>query len=394
MDNNTVQGTPSPFPQPTAKPAQNAISAAVAALEMEKGKALQPPVADMNGQTSPVTPVPLHYSVTPADGYFFGNHFAADVTAYGAYANRKTGYRNLDLIQPLYPGLYALGAISSLGKTTFVHQMADQIAAAGEYVLYFSLEQNRFELFSKSLARGFFRRHREETVRNNQQSTYPTPSSIDLRRGAGNAYPQELAEQIDAYSTAVGDRLNIVDGSFAVTVEDIVQLVDAIVANGVKPVVIVDYLQIIAPSVIQSGKSAYALDARQSIDHIVHTLKALQTKYNLTVIAISSVNRANYTVPIDFESFKESGGIEYTADVVWGLQLSVLQDEDFIKASKSIVKQREMIMDAKAETPRKIDFVCLKNRYGAASYNVGFDYYPASDIFYPCYIPSDPDSKY
>ena len=24
--------------------------------------------------------------------------------------------------------------------------------------------------------------------------------------------------------------------------------------------------------------------------------------------------------PVDFESFKESGGIEYTADVVWGLQ--------------------------------------------------------------------------
>ncbi|MDR1537755.1 MAG: hypothetical protein LBU32_07125 [Clostridiales bacterium] len=31
----------------------------------------------------------------------------------------------------LYPGLYVIGAISSLGKTTFVHQLADQLAGYG-----------------------------------------------------------------------------------------------------------------------------------------------------------------------------------------------------------------------------------------------------------------------
>ncbi len=51
----------------------------------------------------------------------------------------------------LYPGLYVLGAISSLGKTTFCGQMADQLAFVGEHVLYFSLEQTRLELVTKGL---------------------------------------------------------------------------------------------------------------------------------------------------------------------------------------------------------------------------------------------------
>ena len=43
----------------------------------------------------------------------------------------KTGFRELDRLSGgLYPGVYCIGAISSLGKTTFTHQIADQIAAA------------------------------------------------------------------------------------------------------------------------------------------------------------------------------------------------------------------------------------------------------------------------
>lgn len=57
------------------------------------------------------------------------------------------------MITNLYPGFYVLGAVSSLGKTTFMHQMADQIAYAGQEVLFFSLEQTRLELTTKSLSR-------------------------------------------------------------------------------------------------------------------------------------------------------------------------------------------------------------------------------------------------
>ena len=54
----------------------------------------------------------------------------------------KTGFARLDeLSGGLYPGLYVLAAISSLGKTTLALQMADNIAAAGNDVIFFSMEK-------------------------------------------------------------------------------------------------------------------------------------------------------------------------------------------------------------------------------------------------------------
>jgi len=92
------------------------------------------------------------------------------------------------------------------------------------------------------------------------------------------------------------------------------------------------------------------------------------------------LNRSNYLTPVDFESFKESGGIEYTADVIWGLQLTAINDDLFSKEGK-IKEKRERIREAKAETPRKVELLCLKNRYGISSYRAVFDYYPKYDLF-------------
>ena len=77
----------------------------------------------------------------------------AEMEDFVAGGKLKSGYANLDAITNLYPGLYVVGAISSLGKTTFVHQMADQLAETGQPVLFFSLEQSTLELASKSLSR-------------------------------------------------------------------------------------------------------------------------------------------------------------------------------------------------------------------------------------------------
>ena len=104
---------------------------------------------------------------------------------------------------------------------------------------------------------------------------------------------------------------------------------------------------------------------------------------DLTVFIISSVNRANYLTPIDFESLKESGSIEFTCDVIWGLQLQCLNDPIFDKQN-NIKERREKIKEAKAADPRKIELSCLKNRYGIANYSCYFNYYPANDLFTEC----------
>ena len=118
---------------------------------------------------------------------------------------------------------------------------------------------------------------------------------------------------------------------------------------------------------------------KEAIDSTVTALKRISRDLSLPVLVISSLNRENYTNPIDFTAFKESGAIEYSADVVWGLQLSCMSAPDW--ARKGITAQREAVKEAKAKTPREISLVCLKNRFGPSSYTVDFAYYPAFDLF-------------
>lgn len=291
---------------------------------------------------------------------YFENHMVPDLENFKLYKDRKTGFDNLDAVAGgLYPGLYVIGAISSLGKTTFIHQMADNLAIAGDHVLFFSLEQNQLEMVTKSVSRIMAKKNINTAM-----------SAIDLKKYSLSG---EALEAIDEYSK-IGDRVSIIPCNFDTNINYIVNYTKAYIKEyNVKPVVIVDYLQIIPPT-----------DPRQSdkekVDNIVRGLKKLQSENNLTVMVVSSINRANYLQPIDFESFKESGGIEYTADVVWGLQLQCLNHPIFDKKD-GIKEKREMVRLSKQANPRKVELICLKNRYGISSYSCGFNYNPCYDLF-------------
>ena len=123
------------------------------------------------------------------------------------------------------------------------------------------------------------------------------------------------------------------------------------------------------------------MSAKETVDSTVTELKRISREHDLTVFVISSVNRANYLAPIDFEALKESGGIEYTADVIWGLQLQCLNDDLFSNPNTKIKEKRQKIREEKAANPRKIELLCLKNRYGIANFSCGFNYYPALDLY-------------
>ncbi|MBR0279199.1 MAG: hypothetical protein IJQ75_04385 [Synergistaceae bacterium] len=284
-----------------------------------------------------------------------------ELDRFSMYKDRKTGYSNLDAKMSLYPGLYVLGAISSLGKTTFCGQMADQLAFAGEHVLYFSLEQTRLELVTKGLSRLMAQADMRSAL-----------TSMEIRRGMKS---EALKAAREVYVSR-GKNEYIVECGFDTNVDVIVGTVkDYISRTGVKPVVMVDYLQIITPvSTHQTTKDV--------VDYNVRALKKLQTENDLVVLVISSLNRQNYLTPIDFSSFKESGGIEYTADVIWGLQLSVMNEELFDREAKLKAK-REAVKEAKVAHPREIELVCLKNRYGVSSYSCNFKYYAKYDLFVP-----------
>lgn len=315
---------------------------------------------------------------------YIENLMNADIERLQAAADRKTGFSDLDKKSGgLYPGLYVIAATSSLGKTTFSLQVADNLAEAGHDVLFFSMEQSRLELVSKSFSRIL--------------STKDTPndaviSSLTLRKGAN---PEKLKEAAEDYKKRVGDRINIIEGNFNCNISFIGDYIRRYIRrNNTSPVVFIDYLQILQPAA-----DARTTSVKETIDRTVTELKRISRELDLTVFVISSVNRANYMTPIDFESLKESGGIEYTADVVWGLQLQCLHEQLFESANK-ITEKRDRIRNAKAERPRKIELSCLKNRYGISNFSSLFSYYPDRDLFvqmpggwFPCDSKETPFGK-
>ena len=308
-------------------------------------------------QENPKTGVPALKRFNMAE--YYEKQFASDVQDFRKNGKLQSGYANLDAITNLYSGLYVIGAISSLGKTTFIHQMGEQIAESGRHVLFFSLEQSAFELASKSVSRAIAKEKATNGL-----------SSLQIRRSdLSDPHILSAIDRCKAYS----DKITIIECSFRATIDDITDTVHAYVEHyNVKPVVIIDYLQVIQPD------QEYRMTTKDTVDYHVKRLKELQIEYQLTMIVISSLNRQNYMSAIDFESFKESGGIEYTADVIWGLQLQCIHDKLFSSQNK-INEKRQLIKKAKREVPRKIELVCLKNRFGISSYTCQFDYYSNFD---------------
>lgn len=288
--------------------------------------------------------------------------FLNDIAELATYRNIKSGFSNLDKeISGIYPGLYVIGGISSVGKTTFVHQLADQIAEQGEHIIYFSLEQSRLEMVSKSLAR--------ETAKNDLNGAI---TSFSIRQGIKS---EQLKKALETYA-GTSKRVNIVEGNFNTTVDTMRSYVNRYIQqNDVKPTVIVDYLQIM-PS------NDPRMSDKQRTDYNVTELKRMSRDFNIPVMVISSLNRSNYLSPIDFESFKESGAIEYSADVIWGLQLEAIRDDLFNKEGK-LKEKRELISKAKSEPIRQIELSCLKNRNGTPVFSCSFSYHARHDYYEP-----------
>lgn len=287
-----------------------------------------------------------------------------------------TGFSYLDkrMGGGLFPGLYFLAAISSLGKTTFCRQLADQIAAAGRDVLFFSLEQTRLEMTSKSLAREIALHQRESGEQDAQVIT-----SLDIRRGF---YPKHRQDAAVRYHEKVGDRISTVTGLFSVSVDTIkTKAIDYINRTGVKPVVVIDYLQILEP--LEDDKKRGGISIREQIDHNLKALKVFSGEQGLTILCVASVNRMSYLTPISFEALKESGNIEYDADAVFGLQLQCVHGTDFQDETKGKVKKNDIIQFHKNRCPRLVELVCLKGRTCSPGFKAYFEYLPAQELFLP-----------
>ena len=275
-----------------------------------------------------------------------------------------TGFTKLDSVLDggLYEGLYIVGAISSLGKTTLITQIGDQIAQSGQDILLFSLEMAKTEIMAKSISRQTLLNCKKQNIRINNAKT--VRGVTDGKRW--KSYSQEEKDLL--YRSAVdyggyATRIFIHEGVGSIGATEIRNMVGLHKKiTGESPVVIIDYLQILAPY------SERATD-KQNTDKAVMELKRISRDYKIPVIGISSFNRQSYKDPVTMEAFKESGAIEYSSDVLIGLQLKGVGGSGF------------NVDEAKGRDPRQIELKILKNRNGRSGDTIAYDYYPAFNYF-------------
>lgn len=275
-----------------------------------------------------------------------------------------TGFNKLDDIFDggLYEGLYIFGAISSLGKTTLITQIADQIAQNGTDVLIFSLEMARTEIMSKSISR-----HTLQEV----LSTGGNMRNAKTARGitTGKKYERYSSAEMELITTAIktyaeyANHIYIQEGIGDIGAAEIRDAVKKHISfTGNTPVVVIDYLQILAPADVRATD-------KQNTDKAVMELKRISRDFKLPILGISSFNRENYSNAVTMAAFKESGAIEYSSDVLIGLQLKGAGGKGFDATEE------------KRKNPREVELVILKNRNGRAGDTVDFNYYPMFNYF-------------
>lgn len=220
-----------------------------------------------------------------------------------------TGFTELNQILGggLYEGLFVLGAVTGFGKTTLALQIGDYVAEHGTDVIIFSLEMGRKELYAKSISRITY-----------ELDPGMALTALDVRIGSRYAglgdYHKSLIRRARERYAKYSKHVFIYPGGIGdQSTEDMRKALTEHVRRSKckKPLVIVDYLQIIPPD---NGKTE-----KQNMDKAILEFKRLSRDFGIPVIVVSSFNRASYEGKPSLKAYKESGAIEYSCDVLLGL---------------------------------------------------------------------------
>lgn len=317
---------------------------------------------------------------------YLQNAFEMDLAAFQK-TRVYTGFPGIDKkLGGLSAGMYICGASSGTGKTSFFWQVADQIAASGKDVLFVSAEMSAVELITKSLSRIMAENGRSGNSSMEIRKYYrPSRNILDIPVFM-NKVEVDLAK--DRYAREIAPHMYIVEANFGITIEDIVEMVEEFTAtHDGPPVLFIDYLQTV--------KTREKInDLRMMMDKVIIGFKLISRNYKTPVLVISSFNRSANDNEGEYNSFKESSMIEYSADCLLALQPAILKTKRKEIANQRTAAEREFVRktlleEAEQKNPREMHLVILKNRYGSKWHREAgekknyFDlvYYPDRDRF-------------
>jgi replicative DNA helicase len=279
------------------------------------------------------------------------------------FTGLDTGFEHLNhVLGGLKAKLYVLGAPPSCGKTTYVKQLSDQIVQKNKVpALFFSFEQSAEELRIKSLSR--------LGKVNNQDIAEGRVDKVDQVEGVGPVKIWDRVREAAATYRDFGSLIRIVEANASTTIDNMRKLVEAAKdeAGAERALIMIDYMQI-----VPVGNSPRLATAKDRVDWLCSELRRMARDLHSPVVAISSLNRDAYRdgAKPTLASFKESGGIEFSADVAAALWTDKDKTAGFSKRGTP-----------KKPDHRRVVSLCILKHRGGELGEIGMVYQPEFDLF-------------
>jgi replicative DNA helicase len=216
-----------------------------------------------------------------------------------AYTGLPTGFRDLDtLTSGLQPGnLIVIAARPGVGKSSFVTNVARNVAVSSEPVALFSLEMSRWEIGMRLLC---------------AEARVPWDRIRNKRVVA-----EDWSRVVQAAETLHDAPLSIVDAGNTNIVDIRAKARRMRTGRRGLSVIIVDYLQLMGHTALGGGRRPES--RQQEIAEISRSLKLLAKELDIPVIAVSQLNRdpeRRQDKRPQLSDLRESGAIEQDSDVV------------------------------------------------------------------------------
>lgn len=229
----------------------------------------------------------------------------------------RTGFSEVDSVTGgMWPGeMIVLGARTSIGKTSLAMQIAWNAAVAGASTLVVSLEMSEAQLVHRYAA-------------------YLEDIPIALLRDETMTQAQWKSFK-QMHETYAGTKLATTVARSA-TMQRIRSIVRSEVLRNNTKLVVIDYLQLISPRDVKRSKY-------EQITEISSDIKSLAMDLNITILALSQLNRqGNENEMPMLSNLRESGAIEQDADGVWLLHRERSSDSASLIVAKNRQGERKL----------------------------------------------------